>query len=109
MWAKANEATVVAFLRAQIAANDYAFADKAGALAIMRKHVKNVSDADLDATYNEMVTSKGGLNRRGAMNMAGVRVLLDLRNELSGSSRKLNDPNKYVDLSYYQKAIGGMK
>jgi hypothetical protein len=43
------------------------------------------------------------------MNMAGVRVLLDLRNELSGSDRKLTDPNKYVDLSYYQKAIGGMK
>jgi ABC-type nitrate/sulfonate/bicarbonate transport system substrate-binding protein len=107
-WAKANEAAVVAFLRAQIAATDYVFADKAGSLAIMRKHVKNVSDTDLEATYNEMVTSKGGLNRRGAMNMAGVRVLLDLRNELSGSGRNLTDPDKYVDLSYYQKAIGGM-
>jgi ABC-type nitrate/sulfonate/bicarbonate transport system substrate-binding protein len=108
-WAKANEVTVVAFLRAQIAATDMVFADKAGSLAIMRKHIKNVSDADLEATYNEMVTSKGGLNRRGAMNMDGVRMLLTLRNELSGSGRQLTDPSKYVDLSYYQKAIGGMK
>jgi len=108
-WAKANEATVVAFLRAQIAATDIAFADKSGSLAIMRKHVKNVSDADLEATYNEMVTSRGGLNRRGAINMEGVRTLLNLRNELSGSDRKLTDPNKYVELSYYQKALGGMK
>ena len=106
-WAKANEATVIAFLRAQIAATDYAFADKAGALAVMRKHVKNLSDADLEATYNEMVTSKGGLNRRGAMNMEGVRMLLALRNELAGSDRQLTDPDKYLDMSYYQKAVSG--
>ena len=106
-WAKANEATVLAFLRAQIAATDMVFADKAGSLAVMRKHVKNVSDADLEATYNEMVTSKGGLNRRGAMNMDGVRMLLTLRNELAGSGRKLTDVNKYIDLSYHQKALGG--
>ena len=107
-WAKANEATVLAFLRAQIAATDYAFADKAGAMAIMKKHSPDVSDADLEATYTEMVTSKGGLNRRGAMNMEGVRMLLTLRNELAGSGRKLTDPDRYIDLSYYQKAIGGM-
>lgn len=106
-WAKANEATVLAFLRAQIAATDYAFADRAGAIAIMKKNIKGVSDADIEATYNEMVTSKGGLNRRGAMNMDGVRMLLSLRNELAGSGRRLTDPNRYIDLSYYQKAVGG--
>ena len=106
-WAKANEATVVAFLRAQIAATDSVFADKSGAIEIMRKHIKGLSDAEIEATYNEMVTSKGGLNRRGAMNMEGVRMLLTLRNELAGSGRKLTDPNKYLDLSYYQKALGG--
>ena len=106
-WAKANEATVVAFLRAQIAATDFAYADKAGAIAVMRKNIKGLSDEEIEAAYTEMVTSKGGLNRRGAMNMDGVRVLLSLRNELSGSGRQLNDPNKYVDLSYYQKALGG--
>jgi ABC-type nitrate/sulfonate/bicarbonate transport system substrate-binding protein len=107
-WAKANEATVLAFLRAQIAATDLAFADRAGAIAVMKKHINNVSDADIEATYAEMVTSRGGLNRRGAMNMDGVRTLLALRNELAGSGRQLNEPNRYVDLSYYQKALSGM-
>jgi ABC-type nitrate/sulfonate/bicarbonate transport system substrate-binding protein len=106
-WAKANEATVLGFLRAQIAATDYAFADRTGSLAIMKKNIEGVSDADIEATYNEMVTSKGGLNRRGAMNMDGVRMLLSLRNELAGSGRQLTDPNRYIDLSYYQKAVGG--
>jgi ABC-type nitrate/sulfonate/bicarbonate transport system substrate-binding protein len=107
-WAKANEKTVLAFLRAQIAATDYVFANKAGSLAVMRKFVKGRSDAELEATYTEMVTSKGGLNRRGAMNMEGVKMLLTLRNELSGSPVKLIDANKYIDLSYYKKAISGM-
>jgi ABC-type nitrate/sulfonate/bicarbonate transport system substrate-binding protein len=103
-WAKANEKTVLAFLRAQIAATDYVFADKAGSLEVMRKYVKGLSASELEASYTEMVTSKGGLNRRGAMNMDGVKMLLALRNELSGSPVKLNDPNKYIDLSYYAKA-----
>ncbi len=106
-WAKANEATVLAFLRAQIAATDYVFADRAGAIAIMRKNIGGVSDADIEATYHEMVTSKGGLNRRGAINMEGMRMLLSLRNELATSGRQLTDPNKYIDISYYQKVVGG--
>jgi hypothetical protein len=66
-----------------------------------------VSDADIAATYDEMVTSKGGLNRRGAMNMEGVRMLLTLRNELAGSGRMLTDPGRYIDMSYHEKAIAG--
>ena len=106
-WAKANEKTVLSFIRAQVAATDYVFANKAGSLEVMKKYIKGLSDSELEATYTEMVTSKGGLNPRGAMNMAGVQMLLTLRNELSGSPVKLTDPNKYIDLSYYQKAIGG--
>jgi ABC-type nitrate/sulfonate/bicarbonate transport system substrate-binding protein len=106
-WAKANEKTVLAFLRAQIAATDYVFANKAGSLEVLKKYVKGRSDSELEATYTEMVTSKGGLNRRGAMNMEGVKMLLTLRNELSGSPRKLSDANKYIDLSYYAKAAAG--
>jgi len=106
-WAKANENTVLAFLRAQVAATDFVFADKAGAIAVMKKNIKGLSDEEIESAYTEMVTSKGGLNRRGAMNMDGVRMLLSLRNELAGSGRKLDDPNKYIDLSYYQKATAG--
>ncbi len=104
-WAKANEATVLAFLRAQIAAHDHAFAERADSIAIMKKNLKGLSDADIEATYDELVTSKGGLNRRGAMNMDGVRMLLSLRNEVAGAGRQLTDPNKYIDLSYYPTAL----
>jgi ABC-type nitrate/sulfonate/bicarbonate transport system substrate-binding protein len=105
-YAKAHEAEVLAFLRAIVAAANYVFSDKAGALAEMKEHIKGMSDAELEAIYTAMTASKGGLNRGARMNMDGVKMLLTLRNDLSGSDRKLSDPYKYVDLSYYEKATG---
>jgi ABC-type nitrate/sulfonate/bicarbonate transport system substrate-binding protein len=106
-WAKAHEKETLAFIRAQVAANDYVFANKAGALEVMKKNIKGLSDDELDSAYTEMVTSKGGLNRGGKMNMEGVKMLLTLRNEVAGAGKQLSDASKYIDLSYYEKATGG--
>jgi ABC-type nitrate/sulfonate/bicarbonate transport system substrate-binding protein len=106
-WAKAHEKETLAFIRAQVASTDYVFADKAGALAVMKKNIKGLSDEEIDAAYTEMVTSKGGLNRGGKINADGVKMLLTLRNEVAGAGKQLTDASKYMDLSYYQKATGG--
>jgi len=43
------------------------------------------------------------------MNMEGVKTLIALRNELSGA-KKIDSPiSKYVDLSFYEKALAGLK
>lgn len=106
-WMKAHEKETLAFIRAQVAATDYVFADKAGALAVMKAHIKGLSDSEIELAYTEMVTSKGGLNKGAKINIDGVQMLLSLRNELSGSPKKLTDASKYIDLSYYAKATGG--
>jgi ABC-type nitrate/sulfonate/bicarbonate transport system substrate-binding protein len=100
-WAKAHEKETLAFIRAQVASVDYVFADKAGALAVMKK------DDEIEAAYTEMVTSKGGLNRAGKINTDGVKMLLTLRNEVAGADKQITDASKYIDLSYYEKATGG--
>ena len=106
-YAQAHEPQVLAFIRAVVAATDHVFADKADAIAEMRRHITGMSDADLETIYTQMVGSKGGLNRGAKMNMEGVKMLLTLRNDLAGSAKKLTDPYRYVDLSYYEKATGG--
>jgi ABC-type nitrate/sulfonate/bicarbonate transport system substrate-binding protein len=106
-YAKEHEAEVLAFIRAIVAATDFVFTDKAGAIAEMKQHIKGMSDADLEEIYTQMVGSKGGLNRGSKVNMDGVKMLLTLRNDLGGSAKKLTDPAKYVDLSYYAEATGG--
>lgn len=104
-WMKAHEKETLAFIRAQVAATDYVFADKAGSLAVMKAHIKGLSDSEIEAAYTEMVTSKGGLNKGARINMEGVKMLLTLRNDLSGSSKKLTDASKYIDTSWYEKAM----
>jgi ABC-type nitrate/sulfonate/bicarbonate transport system substrate-binding protein len=106
-WAKAHEPETLAFIRAEVNATNYVFNDKAGSLAVMKKHIKGLSDEELDSAYTEMVTSKGGLNKGARINMDGVKMLLALRNDLSGSPKKLTDASKYIDLSWYDKAMAG--
>ncbi len=104
-WAKEHEKEVHAFIRALVAASNSVFDDKPGAVAVMKKRIDGLSDADAEAIYAELTTGKGGLNRGAKMNFDGVKMLLDLRNEYSGSDKKLTDPYKYVDMSYYDKAM----
>jgi ABC-type nitrate/sulfonate/bicarbonate transport system substrate-binding protein len=106
-YAREHEKEVLGLIRAIVAATNYVFTNKAGAIAELKTHIKGMTDADLDAIYAQMTQTKGGLNRGARMNMDGVKMLLTLRNDLAGSGKKLSDPDKYVDLSYYAKAMGG--
>ena len=108
-WAKEHETEVLAFIRAVVAASNSVFDDKASALAVMKKRIEGLSDADAETIYAELTTGKGGLNRGAKMNFDGVRMLLDLRNAYSGSDKKLTDPLKYVDMSYYEKAVAAKR
>jgi aromatic-amino-acid transaminase len=73
-------------------------------LGEMRDRIKSLSAEDAASLYTSLVAGKGGLNRGAAINMEGVKTLLDLRNSLGDGKKLLNDPMKYVDLSYYEKA-----
>jgi len=103
-WAKDHETEVVSFVRALIGATDLVFSDKAAAIAVLKDRIKTLSAEDAETLYASLVSGKGGLNKRAAINMEGVKMLLDLRNKLGDGKKQLDDPMKYVDLSYYQKA-----
>lgn len=101
-WAKDHEKEVVAFIRAIISANDLIFTNKAEAISVLKSHVKGLSDDEGNVVYAALTNGKGGLNRKADLNIEGVKTLLDLRNKSLGSN--LHDPNKYIDMSYYEKA-----
>lgn len=103
-WAKDHEKEVVSFLRALIAATDVVFADKDAAVSVLKDRIKTLSADDASTLYESLVSGKGGLNKKAAINMDGVSTLLDLRNKLGDGKKQLKDPLKYVDLSYYEKA-----
>jgi hypothetical protein len=52
-------------------------------------------------------STKNDFNRDGAIDIEGVRNVLKLRAQFEGGSPA--DPEKYLDLSYYQKARAGLE
>ena len=108
-WARDHQQEALAFLRATIAASDFIFSNRNDSIAALRQHLKSLSADQADTLYATLVSGKGGFNRKLAMNMDGVKMVLDLRSRYAEPKMTLNDPNKYIDLGYYDQAIKSMK
>jgi ABC-type nitrate/sulfonate/bicarbonate transport system substrate-binding protein len=108
-WAKDHEQEVVAFIRAIAPATDSVFSDRAGAIAELKQRIKSLNDAEAATVYGALTSPKGGLNHGAHINIEGVKMLLSLRTDYGEPKKTLNDPMKYVDLTYYAKATADMK
>ena len=53
------------------------------------------------------VGPRGGLDKDAHVNMEGFKKLLSLRSEMTGGPEL--KPEKYLDLSYYDRALAGVK
>lgn len=109
-WAKANGATLVNYLAAMIAADRWAFdpANRAELASIMLKRLK-VDPETMAASLEAAVGPKGGLNKDARFDLAGFKEVLQLRAEFAGPpGAKPPPPDKYLDLSYYDKALAGL-
>lgn len=103
-WAKDHDKEVLAFIRAIAAATDYVFENKASAIEVLKTRVKGISDEDLSKLYDR-ITGPGGLNRRAAVNMQGVETVLRLRAKHGEPRKEMGPSSKYVDLSFYERAL----
>ena len=103
-WAKQNEKELVGYIRGFTAAVDWLLdpANKAEAIAILRKHVPNTPEDQAERSYGILVHPTKGFTRGAVMDVEGVKMVLSLRSQYTG--KQLNDPAKYLDLSYYDKA-----
>jgi ABC-type nitrate/sulfonate/bicarbonate transport system substrate-binding protein len=102
-YAKDHPKEVEAFVRGVVAATDYVFANKAGTVEVLKARIKNLSDADASSLYDRLI-GPGGLNKRAALNTKGIETVLKLRTLYGGAAP--TKPEKYIDLSYYQKVVG---
>ena len=100
-WSDANAETLIKYLEAYIEGLRWAFdpKNKAEAIALLAQRL-NIPE-DIAALSYE--STKDGFDRDGAINMDGVKNVLRLRAEFEGERPAA--PEKYLDLSYYQKAI----
>ena len=105
-WLALNERAVVGFIRAYRAAMDWIFdaANRGEAEGLLMAHDRGLTPALARRTYDLFVDPQSGLFRDLALDMEGIRVVLDLRSRFSALGRRLDEPRKYVDLAFYRKA-----
>jgi ABC-type nitrate/sulfonate/bicarbonate transport system substrate-binding protein len=105
-WARENRTKVVAFIRGYAQAIDWLY-DKENhdeAITILLKNVK-MSPELAERTYDELLDPKDGFFRKARVSTEGMRTVLALRSRYADAKKKLADPSKYYDSSYYNAAM----
>lgn len=107
-WARDHEAAVVGFLRAYKAATEWLYerGNRDIVEALLVANIRDMTPALARQSYDLLLAEKGGLARDLAPDVAGIRTVLQLRSKFGMPPKKLDDPMKYVDLRYSEKAFG---
>ena len=106
-WAAKNGDQLVAFIRSYVAAMDWLQepANKDEAVSIYMKHIPNAPRPAAQKAYEVMFAEKEGFQKRAKLDLEGCRTVLKLRSEFAKPQKNLTDPLKYVDESFYRKAV----
>jgi ABC-type nitrate/sulfonate/bicarbonate transport system substrate-binding protein len=106
-WAEANAATLERYIAAYVESLRWAFdaANRAEAAALLAERLKLAPDI-AEATYDRAADPVSGLAPDARLDMAGLRNVLAIRAEMQGAwGGKAPEPDRYVDLSYYERAL----
>ena len=108
-WAKANEDTLVRYIQANIEGFRFALnpANKIAMAGILSERLK--LPPDIAARSLQLVLDQKGFATDGKFDMEGFRNVLKLRAEMLGTwGGTPPAPEKYLDLSYYRRALAGL-
>lgn len=105
-WAAAHRDRLTGFIRAYIACLDWVFdpANRQQAEDILARNRDGMSAEAAAKSVAQLVSDREGLMPKARLDMVGVRTVLDLRNRFGEPRKLLADPDKYIDLSYYEAA-----
>ena len=106
-WAATHEKELLGFMRAYRVGVDWVYdrANREVVEALLIANQRDMTPALAKQAYDLLLADKGGITRDLALDMNGVRTVLELRSKYGEPKKMLTDPMKYVDLSYYEKAF----
>jgi ABC-type nitrate/sulfonate/bicarbonate transport system substrate-binding protein len=106
-WAEQHARELVGYIRGYLAGLAWLYDpnNKDAAIALLRDQVPQMS-ADVAAkSYDILLDPKHGFSRAAAIDLEGIRTVLALRSEYGVPKKNLENPQKYLDLSYYDRAL----
>lgn len=107
-WARENAGVLRAFVRAYRDALGWLFepANRAAAVGILAAGMPNATPALAAAVCDVFLSRPDGFEPEARVDLAGMRQVLALRSEYGAPRKSLTEPEKYLDLGYYQAAAG---
>ncbi len=106
-WAKDNEKAMVGYIRAMISAVDWIYepANRQETIKILAEAVK-IPEAAATPSVIGLTEGQSRLSPKAALDIEGVKTALQLREQYGEPQKKMGAPEKYYDLTYYDKALG---
>jgi ABC-type nitrate/sulfonate/bicarbonate transport system substrate-binding protein len=106
-WAREHETQMIGFLRAYKAGVDFVYepANRDVVEALLVANIRDMTPALAKQSYDLLLAPRGGLTRDLRPDEQGIRTVLALRSKYATPARALDDPAKYVDLTWYDKAF----
>ena len=106
-WATAHEQELIGFLRAYRSGVEWLYdrANRELVEAILVANIRDMTPSLAKQSYDLLLGDKGGITRDLALDVDGIRTVLQLRSKYGLPRKLLTDPTPYIDLSYYDKAF----
>jgi ABC-type nitrate/sulfonate/bicarbonate transport system substrate-binding protein len=104
-WAAAEPKKVDGYIRGYLASLEWLYdpKNKDESIAILRKNLPQMSPELASQGYAVLLGPKGFM-RKGEVDLAGMRKVLELRSEYGEPKKTLMDPGRYFDAKYYEAA-----
>lgn len=105
-WAQQHADCLIRYIRAYAEATQWCFAsqNRRFCLDILARH-NGIDGAAGEKTLDALLDEEHGLYPHAALNTAGVAAALHLRGEMGYLARSAPPLEKYMDLSYYRRAL----
>jgi ABC-type nitrate/sulfonate/bicarbonate transport system substrate-binding protein len=106
-WAQEHTSELVGYIRGYIAGLGWLYdpRNKDAAIALLSEHLPQMPPELVARSYDILLDPKQGFSRRAAIDIEGVRTVLALRSRYGEPKKLLDEPMKYLDLSYYNRAV----
>ena len=105
-WAEEHASELVGYIRGYIAGLGWLYdpRNKDAAIALLREHLPQMLPELAAKSYDILLDPKQGFSREAAIDLEGVRTVLALRSQYGEPKKFLDEPTKYLNLSYYNRA-----
>jgi ABC-type nitrate/sulfonate/bicarbonate transport system substrate-binding protein len=105
-WAEKNRDLLISYIRAYVEATQWCFdiKNRASCLELLARH-NGIEGKAAQETLDALLDSDYGIYPKAELNLPGLKSVLELRAEMGYLKQPLPPVEKYIELSYYNRAL----